>query len=67
MGMIDWSEKKIRKMTFWDMALTKCTCIFLGLILGVYVHVFVRQHIWLFLILFIAGYITVVYRFFIKK
>lgn len=67
MGMIDWAENKIKKMTFWDMALIKYTCIFLGLIIGAYISGFVRQYIWLFLILFIAGYITAVYRFFIKK
>jgi hypothetical protein len=67
MGMKDWSEKKIKKMTFWDMALIKYTAMFFGLIIGAYISGFVRQYIWLFLILFIAGYITAVYRFFMKK
>ena len=65
--MISWAEKKIKKMTFWDMTLTKFTAMFFGLIIGAYISGFVRQHIWLFLILFIAGYITAAYRFFVKK
>lgn len=67
MNLIKWSEEKIRKMNFWDMGLVKFVCIFFGLILGAYISNFVRQYIWIFLILFLAGYITALYRFFIKK
>ena len=67
MGLMDWGEKKIKKITFWDMGLIKFACILFGLILGAYASTFVKQYIWLFVILFLTGYITVIYRVLIKK
>ena len=67
MGLINWGEKKIQKMTFGDMALTKFLCVIFGSIIGAYISTFVKQHTWLFVVLFIAGYITVIYRVLIKK
>jgi len=67
MNLIQWGESKIKRMTFWDMGLVKVSCILFGLILGAYISSFVRQYTCLFIILFLAGYITVIYRFLIKK
>lgn len=67
MGLIDWGEKKIKKMTFGDMALTKFVCMIFGLVIGAYISTFVKQYAWLFVLLFIAGYVVVVYRVLIKK
>jgi len=67
MKLIKWGERKIQKMTFWDMALTKFVLIFFGLIVGAYISSFIKQYIWLFIILWIAGYITLIYNLFIKK
>ncbi|MCM8762619.1 MAG: hypothetical protein NC905_01700 [Candidatus Omnitrophica bacterium] len=67
MSIVKWSEDKIHKMNMWDIALVKFVCVFFGLILGAYISEFVRQYIWIFLILFLAGYITAIYRFFSKR
>lgn len=67
MNIIKWSEEKIHKISVWDMGLVKFICILFGLILGAYSSAFIKQNILLFLILFLAGYITAIYRFFIRK
>lgn len=67
MGLMDWGKRKIQKMTVWDMGLVKLACILLGLIIGAYASTFVKEYIGLFVVLFLAGYITLAYRVLIKK
>lgn len=67
MNILKWGEEKLGKMTVWDMALVKLICIFFGLILGAYASAFVKENIRLFIILFIIGYITVIYKVLLKK
>ena len=67
MDIVKWGEGKIRKMTFMDMALVKFTCILLGLILGAYASGFIKENILIFIILFILGYITAIYKLLLKK
>ncbi|MBN1445705.1 MAG: hypothetical protein JW957_06325 [Candidatus Omnitrophica bacterium] len=67
MNILKLGEEKIRKMTVWDMALVKLICVFLGLILGAYAAAFIKENILLFVILFIIGYITAIYRVLVRK
>ncbi|HOL21497.1 MAG TPA: hypothetical protein PLQ41_01410 [bacterium] len=67
MNIVKWSEGKIKKMSVWDMALVKFVCVFLGLILGAYFSEYIKYHQWIFLIFLIAGYITAIYRFFLRE
>ncbi len=67
MNVLKWGEGKIRKMTFWDMALVKLSCIFFGLILGAYASGFIKENICLFTVLFIIGYFTAIYKILFRK
>ena len=67
MGMIEWGEKKIKNMTFWDMGLTKLVLILFGVITGACISDFVKQNIVIFLVLFLAGYLVVILRVIARK
>ena len=54
--LINWAEKKIRKMSICTFGLTKAVLILFGIIVGAYISTFVRQHIWYFAALFAALY-----------
>ncbi|HNS31565.1 MAG TPA: hypothetical protein PKN36_01140 [bacterium] len=67
MGMIEWGEKKIRKMTFWDMGLAKFVLILFGVIVGAFISSFVKRNIMPLLILLLAGYFVLIYRVLVRK
>ena len=64
MGLIKWIEKRIKKMKVWDVGLLKITLLILGMIIGAYISVFIKTHVWYFLGAFIILYLVLLYRFF---
>ncbi|RLG14367.1 MAG: hypothetical protein DRN66_02270 [Candidatus Nanohalarchaeota archaeon] len=66
MGLIEWSEKKIRKLTIWDFALIKIVLVLFGIVIGAYFSTFVRAHVWHFCSVFIVLYAVLIYRVFKK-
>ena len=66
MNLIASMERRIQKMTFWDITLTKTVTILFGVIVGAYISEFVKHYIWPLSIVFIVGYIIAIYRFWKK-
>ena len=66
MCLMKWMEKKIRKMSTWDMAMTKIALISFGMMVGAYWSSFVRPYVTTLLIIWAVLYIIIAYRFFKK-
>lgn len=56
-------QKKIQKMTVWDMSILKTTLLLLGMIIGALISGFVKQYLLVFIVLFLVGYVAVMVRF----
>ncbi|MFA5780566.1 MAG: hypothetical protein WC947_10595 [Elusimicrobiota bacterium] len=50
-----------------DIGLLKWACILFGMILGAYLSVFVKQYLWIFVILWVVLAIRIIYSYWIKK
>ena len=51
----------------WDIGLLKWCCIFVGIIVGAYISSFVKDYLWLFILLTIAFAIKPIYSYWFKK
>lgn len=67
MGLINWSEEKIRALSMWDFAILKIILVLFGMIIGAYFSTFVKQYVWCFVGTFVIGYAWVIYKILIKK
>lgn len=67
MGLINWSEKKIHKLTVLDFSLAKVVWIIAGMVIGAYISTFVKQYVWCFIAVFIVLYAILLYKVFKKK
>jgi len=67
MGIIEWSNKKIKSYTVWDIGVLKIFCTIAGMILGAYVSAFVRQNLWWLVIIGIVMLVFLMIRFFTAK
>ena len=67
MGLLKYSEKKIRNLTVWDFGLVKILLALFGIIIGAYISAFVKQNVWYFGGAFVVLYPIVLYRVFKKK
>ncbi|MCX6709997.1 MAG: hypothetical protein NTV63_03545 [Candidatus Woesearchaeota archaeon] len=54
--LMNWAEKKIRKMSIWTFGLVKAVLVLLGIIVGAYISTFVRHYILYFAALFAVLY-----------
>ena len=48
MGIIEWAERRTSAMTVWDVGVLKVYCVLFGVIVGAYIPMFVREHLWWF-------------------
>jgi putative Mn2+ efflux pump MntP len=57
MGVFDWAERKSNALTIWDIGLLKIYCVLFGIVVGAYLSLFVREHVWWFvaLVLILGG------------
>ncbi|MEJ2628598.1 MAG: hypothetical protein P8078_08595 [bacterium] len=67
MGIIKWSNQKIKSYTVWDIGVLKIFCVIAGLILGAYVSSFVKQYLWWLIIISIVLFIFLIIRFLTAK
>ena len=66
MGLINWANEKVKKLDFWDVGCIKWTSILFGLIIGAYIANFVKQYLWVFIVLAVLLAIKPIYKFFKK-
>jgi uncharacterized membrane protein YfcA len=66
MCIIKWAEKKIKKLTFWDVGVLKLCLVVFGMVLGAYVANFVKQYVWWFVVVFAITYIYLLCKIFKK-
>lgn len=64
MWLMKWAEKKIRKMSAWNMAMAKIAWIAFGMVIGAYLSSFVKQYVYAFVIVLAVLYIVIIYKFF---
>jgi hypothetical protein len=50
MSVFEWAERNTNAMTIWDMGVLKVYCVLFGIIVGAYLSVFVREHLWWFVV-----------------
>ena len=64
MDIFAWAERRTNAMTIWDVGALKVYCVLFGMILGAYVPLFVKGHVWWFIgsVLILGG--VVGYRWF---
>ncbi len=67
MGIVEWSEKKIRNLTFCEFALVKIMLILVGIVIGAYISTFVQQYALYFVAVIAALYAVLLYRILGKK
>ncbi len=67
MGLIAWSENKIRNLSIWEFALVKITLILVGIVIGAYISTFVQQYVLYFVTVIAVLYAVLIYRMFGKK
>jgi len=66
MGLINWAKGKVERLDFWDIGCIKWSSILFGIIIGAYIAGFVKQYLWLLIVLTILIAIRPIYRF-LKK
>lgn len=66
MDLMKWAEKKIRKMSAWDMAMTKIALIAFGMVVGAYTSSFVKRNVYTFIIVWAVLYLVLIYKLFKK-
>jgi len=67
MGIIKWSNQKIKSYSVWDIGVLKIFCVIAGMILGAYVSSFVKQYLWWLIIIGIILFVFLLIRFFTAK
>ena len=48
MGILQWAKEKTDALTMWDIGVVKIYCVLFGVIVGAFIPVFVREHLWWF-------------------
>jgi len=66
MGLINWMNEKIKRMNVLDMGCIKWASLLLGAIIGAYIAGFVKQYLWVFVVLTIVLVIRPIYTIFKK-
>ncbi len=66
MGLIIWAEGKAKRLKFWDFAVLKTALIILGMIIGAYFAVFVKQYVTWFVVAWVVLYTYLLFRMFGK-
>jgi putative Mn2+ efflux pump MntP len=66
MGLIAWYNEKIKKLNVWDIGALKTYVFLFGLIIGAYFPGFVKQYLWVIIILIILLVIKLIYKVFKK-
>ena len=61
-----WYNNRIKKMNVWDIGALKMCCLLVGMILGAYVAGFVKQYLWVFIVLIVLLCIKLLYKIFKK-
>lgn len=67
MGIVEWSENKIRNLSIWEFALVKITLVLIGIVIGAYISTFVQQYAVYFVTVIAVLYAVLIYRMFGKK
>ncbi len=48
MGVFEWAERRSNALTIWDIGVLKIYCVLFGIVVGAYISLFVREHVWWF-------------------
>lgn len=67
MGLIQWGEKKIKKMGFWDIGFLKIYCLVIGLIIGAFFPAFILSNLVVVIVIGALTLLRLLYVMFIKK
>ena len=66
MGVMDWYNKKIKKLNYWDIATLKIACLLIGIVIGAYIPGFVQQYFWISIVIIVLLMIKLIYQVFKK-
>ena len=67
MGIIEWSNQRIKALNVWDIGILKVYCALFGLVIGAYISDFVKQHVWFFVALIILFGLHLSLKFFRRQ
>jgi len=66
MGLLKWTNEKTKNLDLWDIAALKLYCTIFGIVVGAYISTFVKQYLFVFIVLFALLGIKLVYKMFKK-
>lgn len=66
MKFINWANDKVKKLDYCDIALTKLTCLVLGVLLAVLIPALLEINVWLLVVLVVILAIKPIYSVFTK-
>jgi uncharacterized membrane protein len=66
MSIMDWYDKQIKKLNYWDIASVKTASFLIGIIVGAYYPGFVMQYLWVIIIIAVLLMIKLLYKVFKK-
>ena len=58
---------RVKEWPVLELTVFKITCLAFGMMFGAYLTEFVKQHLWIFLAVAIAGWIKVTYFYYVQK
>ena len=64
MGLISWSEEKIKKLNIWDFGVLKIYLVLVGIVIGAYFSSFVKQYVLVFIVIIVILLIWLLYKVF---
>ena len=67
MGLISWMKEGLKNLNIWDIAYIKWSAALFGAIIGAYFANFVKQYLWIIIILIILLMINPIYKMFKKR
>lgn len=50
MSVFQWVEARSKALTAWDIAVLKSYCVLFGMIVGAFTSLFVKEHVWWFVV-----------------
>jgi len=61
-----WAKKAIKKMKVWDIGMLKILLLLIGVVIGAYFPIFVKQNLYIFIALIVILWVILGWKFYRK-
>ncbi|MFH0867919.1 MAG: hypothetical protein V1831_01280 [Candidatus Woesearchaeota archaeon] len=66
MAIMNWYNKKLKKLNIWDIGALKTYCLLTGIVIGAYIPGFVNQYFWILIAIIAVLMVKLMYKVFKK-